>query len=151
MRAVLQRVASAKVFVNGNCLGQIGPGLAVLVAALKGDSQTDSRFIAHKICTLRIFPDSAGKLNLSLKDVGGSVLLVSQFTLAADTTSGTRPSFSKALGPAAAQALLAVLEDLVVAQGLQVETGKFGAQMLVEIMNDGPLTIILDSQHKQRK
>lgn len=151
MRAIVQRVAWAKVMVEGSLIGEIGPGLAVLVGAIEGDDQTDSGFIARKLSSMRIFEDENGKMNLSVKDVGGGVLLVSQFTLAANTTSGTRPSFSRALAPIEAKGLLEVLASLVSAQGIEVATGKFGAKMLVETANDGPVTIILDSQAKQRK
>lgn len=151
MRAVVQRVAWARVRVEGSLIGEIGQGLAVLVGAMEGDSQADVEFIARKLCTMRIFEDDNGKMNRSVIDVGCDILLVSQFTLAADTTSGTRPSFSKALAPIAAKGLLEVLASLVSAQGIEVANGRFGAKMLVETANDGPVTIILDSQAKQRK
>lgn len=151
MRAVVQRVAWARVIAGGTVVGEIARGLAVLVGAMEGDGQADTEFIARKLTTLRVFPDANDKMNLSVKDVGGAVLLVSQFTLAADTTSGTRPSFTKALDPQSAKKLLGELENLVAAEGIEVATGRFGAKMLVEIGNDGPVTIILDSQKKKRK
>ena len=120
MRTVVQRVAWARVIVDGSVVGEIEHGLACLVGALEGDGQADTEFIARKLCTLRIFPDANGKMNLNVKDVQGSVLLVSQFTLAADTTSGTRPSFTKALDPGKAEELLVDLGGLVAAQGIQI-------------------------------
>jgi D-aminoacyl-tRNA deacylase len=151
MRAVVQRCAKARVLVDGVVVGQIGAGLCVLLGALDGDTPADAAFIAHKLATLRIFPDAQERMNRDVRETGGGVLLVSQFTLAADTTSGTRPSFSSALPPAAAEVLVDQVQALLEAQGLVVATGQFGAKMLVELANDGPVTIILDSHNKQRK
>jgi D-tyrosyl-tRNA(Tyr) deacylase len=151
MRAVVQRVSRASVSVEQRVVGAIQRGLCVLVGALEGDGAEDAAFIAHKLATLRIFPDEAGKMNLSATDVQGGVLLISQFTLAAETTSGTRPSFSAALPPAEAQPLLDQLAALLRQAGLEVATGEFGAKMLVELANDGPVTILLDSRAKKRK
>ena len=151
MRAVVQRVSRAGVAVAGETVGAIGRGLCVLVGAMNDDGLEDAAFIARKLATLRIFPDEEGKMNLSVANVGGSVLLISQFTLAADTTSGTRPSFSSAMPPDKAQPLLDELAGLLRGQGLTVETGEFGAKMEVEIVNDGPVTIFLDSRMKRRK
>jgi D-tyrosyl-tRNA(Tyr) deacylase len=151
MRAVVQRCAWARVLVNGEVVGAIGPGLCVLAGALDGDTQADAQFIAGKLATLRIFPDDAGRINLDVREASGALLLISQFTLAADTTSGTRPSFSSAMAPEQAVALLEHLKAQLQAKGLQVETGSFGEKMLVELANDGPVTIILDSRNKVRK
>jgi D-aminoacyl-tRNA deacylase len=151
MRAVVQRCSWARVTVGGAVAGAIGPGLCVLAGALDGDTQTDAAFIANKLATLRIFPDAAERMNLDVREAGGAVLLISQFTLAADTTSGTRPSFSSAMAPEQAIALLDYLKAQLEAKGLHVETGRFGEKMLVELANDGPVTIILDSRNKVRK
>lgn len=151
MRAVVQRAAQARVEVDGASVGSIQHGLCVLLGAMRGDTDSDARFIAGKLAGLRIFTDDAGRMNLSVKDVGGAVLLVSQFTLAADTTSGTRPGFSNALEPDAANALCELAAAELRAAGLQVQQGVFGAKMQVHLVNDGPVTIILDSQAKVRK
>ncbi len=151
MRAVVQRCTQARVLVEGEVVGAIGPGLCVLLGALEGDTTVDAQFIAHKLSTLRIFPDAEDRMNHDVRTCGKAVLLISQFTLAADTTSGTRPSFSSALAPAAAAVLVDQVQALLEAQGLNVATGRFGARMLVELSNDGPVTIVLDSQNKQRK
>lgn len=151
MRCLLQRVSRACVRVDGLVSGEIGPGLCVLAGAMDGDGPEDAAFMARKLSSLRIFPDGEGKMNLDVRQAGGAVLLVSQFTLAADTTSGTRPSFSSALPPEPAAALLEVLRGLLEAEGLRVATGVFGAKMEVELVNDGPVTIMLDSREKKRK
>lgn len=151
MRAVVQRVSSASVTVGGAVVGSIATGLCVLLGALDGDSGDDARFMACKLATLRIFEDGDGKMNRSVKDVGGGVLLVSQFTLAADTTSGTRPSFTQALAPDAAERLVELTAALLAEDGLAVEQGEFGAKMEVALVNDGPVTILLDSKQKKRK
>lgn len=151
MRAVVQRVAKAQVRVDGEVVGAIGPGLCVFVGALDGDRLEDAQFMARKLAGLRIFHDEQGKMNRSVIDVGGAILLVSQFTLAADTTSGTRPSFTAAMAPEPAEGLLADLIALLRARGIGVETGRFGAVMAVELVNQGPVTIILDSRNKRRK
>ncbi len=151
MRCVVQRVAWARVSVDGQSVGSIGPGLCVLAGAMEGDGSEDCAFMARKLSTLRVFTDEAGKMNLDVRSAGNSVLLISQFTLAADTTSGTRPSFSAAMDPQSAQTLLAELQRLLEAEGLEVQTGSFGASMQVELLNDGPVTICLDSRDKKRK
>ena len=151
MRAVVQRAAQASVEVEGAVVGRIARGLCVLVGAMRGDTEADARFIAGKLATLRIFPDDDGKMNRSVLDIAGGVLLVSQFTLAADTTSGTRPGFSNALEPDAARALCEVVAADLCARGLKVEQGVFGAHMQVQLVNDGPVTIWLDSQAKIKK
>ena len=146
MIAVLQRVASAQVVVDGERVSRIGAGVLALVGAVAGDGEADVEFMARKICELRIFPDGAGKMNLSVAEVAGEVLLVSQFTLAADTRKGRRPSFDAALEPRTAEPLLSQLGAAVAARGVVVRTGRFGAHMRVELVNDGPVTLILDSR-----
>jgi D-tyrosyl-tRNA(Tyr) deacylase len=151
MRAVIQRVSRAEVRVDGAVVGAIGPGMCVLACAAAGDTADDAQFIARKVASLRIFPDAQGRMNLSLTDTGGAVLLISQFTLAADTTSGTRPSFSGAMEPEGATELLAVVGAALSLSGLTVAGGTFGAHMELELVNDGPVTIVLDSRDKRRK
>ena len=151
MRVVIQRVSRASVSVSGRAIGEIGEGLCVLVGAMAGDSSEDVSFIARKLASLRIFHDEQGKMNRSVADCGGAILLVSQFTLAADTTSGTRPSFSAAMQPRAASELLDELAARLREVGLEVATGEFGAVMDVEILNNGPVTIVLDSRVKKKK
>ena len=148
MKAVLQRVTHASVVVEGETVGKIGAGLLVLLGAGRDDSEEDVRYIARKIADLRIFSDAAGKFNLALADVGGSVLLVSQFTLYADTRKGRRPSFIDAAPPDIAQALVDRCAQLLQASGIYVETGRFGAHMEVSLLNDGPVTILLDSTQR---
>jgi D-aminoacyl-tRNA deacylase len=148
MRAVIQRVSRAAVRVEGRTIGEIGRGLLVLLCAMQGDTETDVQFMARKLATLRIFPDEQQKLNRSVQDVGGGILLVSQFTLAADTSSGTRPSFSGAAPAAEGQRLVEDCVALLRTQGLTVATGEFGASMEVELVNMGPVTIQLDSRNK---
>lgn len=149
MRLLVQRVSAASVLVAGETVGRIGPGLCVFACAMQGDTTVDLEFAVRKLSTLRIFEDEAGRMNLDVKQCGGSILLVSQFTLSADTTSGTRPSFSGALEPAAAEAMLAELRAGLEGQGIRVEQGRFGAKMEVQIHNDGPVTIHLDSRNKK--
>ena len=151
MRAVIQRVSRAVVLVAGEAVGRIDRGLMVLAGAMHGDEDTDAAFIANKVCTLRVFPDEDGRMNLNVLDVDGAVLLISQFTLSADTASGSRPSFSKALAPELAEPLVGRLASLIEERGVAVEQGVFGAKMSVELVNDGPVTIVLDSQAKVRK
>ena len=148
MRAVVQRVSHAEVRVQGRVAGAIGPGLCVLLCAMQGDGDNDARFIARKIRTLRIFNDETGKMNRSLADTGGAILAVSQFTLSADTASGTRPSFSAAMEPGEGRRLFDQTCALWSEAGIAVATGEFGAKMEVELLNDGPVTIILDSRNK---
>ena len=142
----MQRVRQASVTVGREIAGQIGLGLVGLVGVAQGDTEEDTRYLVDKTVNLRIFPDEAGKFNRSLADVGGGLLLVSQFTLISDTRKGRRPSFIEAAGPAEAEALFNRFVDMARATGLNVETGRFQAHMLVEIHNDGPVTILLDSQ-----
>ncbi len=145
MRAVIQRVREASVSVDDQVIGAIGTGLAILVGVTHDDDESGAQFLAQKIATLRIFEDAAGKFNLSALDVGASALVVSQFTLYADTSGGRRPSFIDAAQPKVAEPLVDQFAASLREQGLRVETGKFQAKMLVKIFNDGPVTIILDS------
>ncbi|WP_455389845.1 D-aminoacyl-tRNA deacylase [Petrachloros mirabilis] len=146
MKAVIQRVTRASVEVEGRMVGTIGEGLLVLLGVAKGDSESDCRFLAEKLRSLRIFSDAGGKMNRSLTDVGGSVLLVSQFTLLGNTKNGRRPSFDEAALPAEAKRLYEQLAAALRAQGTPVETGVFAAHMKVELLNDGPVTFLLESR-----
>ena len=148
MKAVIQRVIRASVDVEGRRTGAIGGGLLVLLGVAKGDGQSDCRFMVEKLRTLRIFPDEAGKMNLALSDIGGAVLLISQFTLLGDTTKGRRPGFALAASPEEARALYEEAAIRLRASGLVVETGLFGAHMQVELLNDGPVTFLLDSRRE---
>lgn len=146
MRAVVQRVTSAKVTVGERTTGEIGPGLLVLVGVEQGDGPHDVQYIASKIRDLRIFPDDAGKMNRSVLDCGGSVLVVSQFTLSGDARNGRRPSFVTAAPPEIARALYEDVVRELTGSGLRVATGEFQAMMQVALVNDGPVTILLDSR-----
>lgn len=147
MRAVIQRVTRARVTVGGEEVGAIGAGLCVLVGAGAGDGDPDVAYLADKIANLRIFPDDDGKMNRSVLDAGGGVLVVSQFTLYGDARKGRRPSFIAALEPAAAEALCDRLVERLRAAGVaHVATGRFRADMDVELVNQGPVTILLDSR-----
>jgi D-aminoacyl-tRNA deacylase len=148
MRAVVQRVASARVRVDARVIGEIGLGLLVFVGIEKGDGPEDVRYIAGKVGDLRIFEDAAGKMNLSVFDAGGSILAVSQFTLCGDCRRGRRPSFDAAEEPAAARTIYDELIRALRAVNLRVETGEFQAHMAVELTNDGPVTILLDSRRR---
>ena len=145
MKAVIQRVRHASVVVDGSTVGEIGPGLLVLLGVGRDDTEEDARYVARKVAELRIFSDAAGKSNLALSDVGGSILLVSQFTLYADTRKGRRPSFTGAAAPELAEALVERCAQLWREAGIEVQTGRFGAHMAVSLLNDGPVTIILDT------
>lgn len=145
MRAIIQRVSSAAVSVDGELVSSIDAGLLVLVAVAKGDSQKEVDYLANKICELRIFEDASGKMNLNVRQVDGSILLVSQFTLFGDVRKGNRPSFDAAELPEAAQLLFHSLASTIQKLGLTVATGKFRAHMQVQLVNDGPVTILLDS------
>lgn len=145
MRAVVQRVDRACVTVDGKITGQVERGLLVLLGVAEGDTDKDLQYIADKVCGLRIFEDGAGKMNLSVQDVGGAVLAVSQFTLCGDCRKGKRPSFDKAAKPDVANAFYERFVELCRAKGLPVATGVFRAHMLVELVNNGPVTILLDS------
>jgi D-tyrosyl-tRNA(Tyr) deacylase len=146
MRAVVQRVKSAAVYVDDRCTGKIGTGLLVFVGVGKGDGEKDLSFFSSKLPDLRVFEDAAGKFNLSLKDVGGEMLVVSQFTLYADCSKGRRPSFIDAEDPAVAKNLYEQLILKLRNQGIPVETGEFQAKMEVHLVNDGPVTLLLDSR-----
>ena len=146
MRCVVQKVTRASVTVGGETVGEIGAGYMVLVGAEEGDTAADVIYCADKIAGLRIFEDENDKLNLSVKDVGGSVLLVSQFTLLGDARHGNRPSFSNAARPEAAAPVVEQMKAAIEAQGIPVETGRFQTHMMVELVNDGPVTILLDSR-----
>lgn len=146
VRAVVQRVSRAQVSVEGTVCARIGSGLLVLVGAEEGDTDEDAAFIARKVSYLRIFEDEARKMNLSVRDVGGSVLVVSQFTLLGDCRKGNRPSFTSSAHPDFAEPLVGKTCDLIRSEGLTVETGVFGAMMDVELVNAGPVTILLDSK-----
>ena len=145
MRAVVQRVSEAAVRVDGEVLGAIGPGLMVLVCAMQGDPDDAPGKLAGRVARLRIFRDEAGKMNRSVADIGGAVLVVSQFTLAADTRTGNRPGFSAAEAPARGEALYLAFAGALRAQGLPVQTGRFGADMAVALVNHGPVTFRLDA------
>jgi D-tyrosyl-tRNA(Tyr) deacylase len=146
MRAVLQRVKHASVTVDGNVTGEIGPGLLVLLGVGKGDSEKDVDWMAHKVSGLRIFEDEAGKMNRSLLDTSKALLAVSQFTLYADTRKGRRPSFIDAGPPDEAKRLYTLYCERSRALGLTVAEGIFAADMKVSLLNDGPVTLILDSK-----
>ncbi|CUJ91472.1 D-tyrosyl-tRNA(Tyr) deacylase [Shimia thalassica] len=144
MKALLQRVSEASVTVDNEIVGEIEQGLLVLVCAMQGDTETQADKLAAKISKLRIFQDDAGKMNRSVTDVGGSVLVVSQFTLAADTRSGNRPGFSSAAAPADGERLYTYFADQLEMLGLPVARGQFGADMKVRLLNDGPVTIAME-------
>lgn len=146
MRCVVQRVSQARVTVAGEVTGEIEKGYMVLVGAEDGDTDADVNYCAEKISGLRVFEDADDKMNLSVQDVGGSVLMVSQFTLLGDARHGRRPSFIKAARPEAAEPMFEMLCDKVRAKGIHVETGRFRTHMEVSLVNDGPVTILLDSK-----
>jgi D-tyrosyl-tRNA(Tyr) deacylase len=146
MRAVVQRVSRAEVRVEGRTTGRIGRGLAVLLGVARDDGEQDARLLADKVAALRVFEDAAGKMNLALAEVGGGALIVSQFTLLGDARKGNRPSFIEAAAPEVANALYERFCGLVREKGLPVATGVFRATMEVELVNDGPVTILLDSR-----
>lgn len=146
MRALLQRVTQASVTVAGEPVGQIEAGLLILVCAMPEDTETTAEALAQKISKLRLFKDDAGKMNLSLAQTGGAALVVSQFTLAADTSRGTRPGFSYAAKPDLARALYEHFVVSLQGLGITTQTGAFGADMSVALVNDGPVTIWLDTQ-----
>lgn len=146
MRLVVQRVARAQVSVDGEIVGKIGRGYLVLVGAQTGDGESDARLCADKLAGLRVFEDEQGKMNLSVGEVGGEILLVSQFTLLGDASHGRRPSFIEAARPEAAEPLLHSMRSMLRQRGLRVETGRFRAHMQVELVNDGPVTILIDSR-----
>ena len=151
MRIVLQRCSRAEVRIDGNIVGQIGKGFVLLVGITDGDSTAEADYLAKKVAQMRVFEDAEGKMNLGLKEVDGSILSISQFTLYADCRKGNRPSFIRAARSEVAEPLYEYFnQHLRTEYGLQVETGRFGADMKVDFINDGPVTIILDSQEMGR-
>ena len=145
MRAVVQRVSRAQVTVNGEITGQIGLGLLVLLGVGRDDTEADAIYLAEKICGLRVFEDATGKMNVGLAEVGGSVLAVSQFTLYGDVRRGKRPSFDGAAPPDKARQLYEFFVERIRGAGLRCETGRFQEMMQVELVNEGPVTILIDS------
>ena len=145
MKALLQRVTEARVEVDGDCIGQIGPGLLVLLGLDKGDDRAAADKLLDKLLAYRVFADEAGRMNCSVADVAGGVLMVSQFTLSADTRKGLRPSFSSALPPSEAQELYNYLLGKLRQHHAEVAAGKFGANMQVSLINDGPVTFLLET------
>lgn len=148
MKAVIQRTSEAKVEVGHQVKGQIGRGLMLLIGVEDADTEEDVDYLVRKISKMRIFNDHEGKMNLSLQDIGGSILSISQFTLHADTKKGNRPSFIGAGEPDYAQKLYELLNKKLRAENIIVETGEFGADMQVHLTNDGPVTILIDSKNK---
>lgn len=146
MRAVVQRVSRADVTVAGEVTGAIGKGFMVLLGVGEGDTPRDADYVADKIANLRVFEDADGKMNLSLADVGGGVLLISQFTLYGDTRHGRRPSFIRAARPEAAVPLYERVKDALLGMGIMVQTGVFQTHMDVSLVNDGPVTLMIDSE-----
>ena len=148
MIALLQRVSQAQVQVDGETVGAIGAGLLVLLCAQRGDTEREGTALLNKLLAYRMFSDAAGKMNLNVRDAGGALLIVSQFTLAADTNSGTRPSFGPAADPVTAKSLYEQLIVQARATGITTETGRFGADMKVSLTNDGPVTFWLEVNPK---
>ena len=146
MRLVIQRVKQAAVSVNGQIVGQCGHGLCILAGVRVGDTEAEAKWLAQKVAGLRIFEDDAGKMNRSVIEVGGSALVISQFTLYADARKGRRPSFVEAGRPEQADPLVTKFVEFLRAEGVPAQTGVFGAMMLVEIHNDGPVTIVLERE-----
>lgn len=144
MRTVVQRVSSARVIVDGDVVGEISAGLCVLLGVSRADEEAEAEHLAGRIARLRIFENDEGRFDRSLLDVGGAALVVSQFTLIADTAKGNRPSFTDAAPPEQAESLYASFCEALRGLGVEVATGRFGARMVVEIVNDGPVTIVLD-------
>lgn len=144
MRALIQRVSAARVAVDDRLTGEIGPGLLILICAMQGDTEAQADALAAKIAKLRIFKDEAGKMNRALLDTGGAALVVSQFTLAADTTRGNRPGFSTAAPPDEGRRLYEYFSGVLRGLGIAVQNGEFGADMAVSLTNDGPITIWMD-------
>lgn len=144
MRALIQRVTESSVTVEGDVIGEIGAGMLILICAMQGDTTANADALAAKISKLRIFDDGAGKMNRSILDTGGAALVVSQFTLAADTSRGNRPGFSTAAAPDEGRALYEYFADQMRGHGIEVATGRFGADMAVQLVNDGPVTIWMD-------
>jgi D-tyrosyl-tRNA(Tyr) deacylase len=145
MRVLLQRVSEASVAIEGEILSAIGPGLLVLICTEKGDDEADADFFARKIANIRLFADADGKTNLSILDVGGAALVISQFTLAADWRKGNRPGFSAAADPETAERIYEYLCKQLAVEGVPLKTGRFRSHMAVSLVNDGPMTIWMDS------
>jgi D-aminoacyl-tRNA deacylase len=145
VRAVVQRVSRASVTVDGEAVGACGAGLLVLLGVAAGDSEEEARSLARKVAALRVFDNDEGRFDLALLDIGGEVLVVSQFTLLADTRKGNRPSFSAAAPPAEAEPLVECFCAALTSEGARVASGRFGARMAVELVNDGPVTIVLET------
>lgn len=150
MRAIIQRVAHASVTIDGAVHGKIGPGLLILLGVSEDDAEEDARYLADKCAGLRIFTDENDKMNLSAADIGGGLLVISQFTLYGDCRRGKRPSFVRAARPEKAVLLYEAFLARCRASGLPVETGEFGADMKVELLNDGPVTIVMDTDEMKR-
>jgi len=148
VRAVIQRVASSAVTVDGEVVGEIGNGLLIFLGVEQGDDDRDAQYLANKSVELRVFPDDADKMNLSLLDVGGAALVVSQFTLCGDARKGRRPSFVHAAAPTIGNRLYQKFSEMIAQHGVPVETGQFQASMQVALVNDGPVTILLDSRKR---
>lgn len=145
MRVCVQRVSEASVAIDGEVVGEIGRGLLVLVGVAQGDDEPDARWLAEKTAGMRVFEDAAGKMNLALAEIGGAMLVVSQFTLLGDCRRGRRPSFAAAAPPELAERLYQVFVDAVRAQGIRVATGRFRQTMQVSLINDGPVTLMIDT------
>jgi len=145
MKALIQRVLEAQVTVEGEIVGRIGPGLVVLLGVSKEDTEREADRLAERVLAYRIFDDAEGRMNRSIQEVGGQILAVSQFTLVADVTKGTRPSFTPAAPPDRAEKLYQRFVDRLITASLTVETGRFGARMIVSLHNDGPVTFMLES------
>ena len=148
MKALLQRVSHASVTIDGDTVGSIRTGLCLFLCVEQGDTREDADYLKEKLLNLRIFPDDAGRFDKSVLDIGGGLLIISQFTLAADTRKGRRPGFTRAAPPETAEPMLDYFVEQCRASGLNVETGKFGAHMQVDLSNDGPVTIWLDSRDR---
>jgi len=148
LRALIQRVTSASVYVDDSSVGEIGIGLLVLIGIKNGDKETDVEYVVDKTTNLRIFPDNEGKFDKSVSDVGGSVLLVSQFTLYSNTRKGRRPSFTEAMPPEEAKEMFDAVTKAFEATGVSVQRGIFRSQMQVNLVNDGPVTIMIDSEDR---
>ena len=149
MKAFVQRVKSSKVTINDRVVGNINKGFNVLFGAEEKDTKKDADYLARKISNLRVFEDENGKMNLSIKDIGGQMLIISQFTLAADTKKGNRPSFVNAMEPVEANELYEYFMKKIEEEGISVKRGIFGEDMLVDIVNDGPVTILFDTKTKE--
>lgn len=145
MKALIQRVLEARVAVDQQVVGRIGPGLLVFLGVAQEDTEKDADQLAERVLTFRIFDDKAGKMNRSIQEIGGQILAISQFTLVADLAKGRRPNFTSAAGPERAKALFQRFVDRLMMTGLTIETGVFGARMIVSLHNDGPVTFMLDS------